>query len=616
MSRYAPVFLLMLLVEVAGAFPRVEQPVEGFARVVSASRQGPYVGNRGVRVTSSYEYARDGTQAVEWESAAVQEEYSQGSVTFVWSCGLARQEDRHELYLNDARILAFSTGVIVEPTEWEKGDFALRFEPILKDHNGEVHGLMYLRVPASKAPPGEPVLLKVRGPKGNGSWYMLHHYTDTYAKSAVLTLPSGRRLMIAPTRSEFRTSEPIRWSCPLVLTEAEGAEAEEVHLEARLTKDGDERTAERQIRLEPGRQQVEVALWPAGEVPEGDWELALALSPMGGVDPLRWQGKIAVRFLTQLDIEANWPSGSLAGSLGPALRAAGMDWSNDYLRGFLGSAFAFSMTSDGGSLWQGESYDRSLSPQIASHLRPLTIDAPAQGSDAVSLDQHAGAKTEAWEAVRRAIDDGYPAVVQMRDTGPHPLPGPSSLIVGYDEEMESYTVSHAGYGKYTTRRDGFSHDDPVSWVRIMVFRPLTAPPDARAASRRAVEHAIESSRGSHPGADAPAHGLAAWEMWLDAFRDGTVSVKAAPHHAAFLRDARRAAASYLRQIEPHFPPSAAPPLRTAADRYDQVVAGISALHDLCIEADPDLQRGAEVLSRALAAERAALASLQLTLEAR
>ena len=98
MSRYAPVFWLVLWAQVAWALAEMEQPVEGFARIVSASHQNPYHSNRGIRVVSSYEYARDGTETVVWESAPVPEEYTRGFVTFAWSCGLARQEEAHELY--------------------------------------------------------------------------------------------------------------------------------------------------------------------------------------------------------------------------------------------------------------------------------------------------------------------------------------------------------------------------------------------------------------------------------------------------------------------------------------------------------------------------------------
>jgi len=163
MRRLAPVFWLLLWVHVDGTLAQVEQPVEGFARLVSASNQGEYESGRGTQVGSSWENTRDGTQSVVWESAPVPEEYTAGAVTFAWSCGLARQSEAHELYLNDAKILTFSSGLISEPTSWGK-DCTLRFEPTMWDLNGEIHGVMYLRVPAGKIPPGEPVQLAVRGP--------------------------------------------------------------------------------------------------------------------------------------------------------------------------------------------------------------------------------------------------------------------------------------------------------------------------------------------------------------------------------------------------------------------------------------------------------------------
>jgi hypothetical protein len=85
MSRYAPVLWLALWPQIVVALPGVEQPVEGFARLVWASNEGEYGSNRGTQVASSWEYAQDGTQAVVWESAPVPQGYTRGFVTFAWS---------------------------------------------------------------------------------------------------------------------------------------------------------------------------------------------------------------------------------------------------------------------------------------------------------------------------------------------------------------------------------------------------------------------------------------------------------------------------------------------------------------------------------------------------
>ncbi|MBT7859724.1 MAG: hypothetical protein HN712_05400, partial [Gemmatimonadetes bacterium] len=409
MSRYAAVILLLATLASgtqADSATEVEQPVEGFARGISADRQAPYWSNRGYEVISSYEYARDGTQSVVWESAAVPTEYVEGFVTFVWSCGMARQEDTHHLYLNDEMVLDFNTGVITEPTSWERRDVSLDFLPIMKDGNGEVHGVMYLRVPAARVTPGEPVRIKVRGSEGDGSWFMLHHFDDTYAKATLLELPTGRRMVVAPTRSAYRAAGRISWHGFLTLGEEDNLPAETVQLQARLKTNTDELTLEQEIHIEPDQRHVKLTLWSGAQVPAGEWPVDLTFS-QDGVALQSWQGRISIVDLHELDIRADWPAGSLAGSLGPALKVAGIDWSRDYVRGFLGSAFSFSMKKDGKLLWQDSRDEQFLSPQVTEYLDHTTIDV-------TRFESKSAAEAEAWDKVRGAIDEGYPAVVRMR----------------------------------------------------------------------------------------------------------------------------------------------------------------------------------------------------------
>ena len=322
----------------------------------------------------------------------------------------------------------------------------------------------------------------------------------------------------------------------------------------------------------------------------------------------------------QLDLQTR-TTGSFAGCLEPALSAAGVDWSLEHLRGYLGPAFAFSMKPDGGHLNQADNYEWHYFYGMLDFLEHESISVALKGVLAVPPEEHDAAKARGWEMVRRALDDGYPAIVwqamtvETRNSGQRPIPFLWSLITGYDEEAGTYSAHHGAAGDFTIGWDAFGHSDPVNWFCVMVFRPLTEPFDGAAASRKAVEHALEASRGEHPGGPGPAHGLAAWEMWLQAFRDGTVDVHAVGGHTGFLVPARRAAAVYLRDVEPHFPEAARPPLRAAADSYDRVAARISELRALCATDDPDLQRAADVLASALEAERAAVASLQQALEA-
>ncbi|MCY3738358.1 MAG: hypothetical protein OXG13_18285 [Gemmatimonadaceae bacterium] len=337
-------------------------------------------------------------------------------------------------------------------------------------------------------------------------------------------------------------------------------------------------------------------------------------SEVTGADSASGSGRV------QLDLQTR-TTGSFAGCLQPALRATGVDWSLEHLRGYLGPAFAFSMEPGGGRLSQAENYEWHHFYGMLDFLEHESVSVALKGVIAVPPEEHDAAKARGWEMVRRALDDGYPAIVwqamtlETKQSGRRPIPFLWSLITGYDEEAGTYSAHHGAAGDFTIGWDAFGHSDPVNWFCIMVFRPLTEPFDGAAASRKAVEQALEASRGERPGVRAPAHGLAAWEMWLQAFRDGTVDVPAVGGHAAFLIEARRAAATYLRDVEPHFPETARAALGTAADSYDRVAARISELRALCAADEPDLPRAAEVLATALEAESAALALLQQALDA-
>ena len=126
-------------------------------------------------------------------------------------------------------------------------------------------------------------------------------------------------------------------------------------------------------------------------------------------------------------------------------------------------------------------------------------------------------------------------------------------------------------------------------------------------------------------------------MWLDAFRQGTVTNL---FYTGYLAISRASAAVYLSEIESHFPEGARVHLGEAAEYYRKVVAAIEELNALQLGSgvesrdtsklrwmdDPahwadgdeitfDLNEGAEILSRALEHERAAVASLQEVLNA-
>lgn len=332
-----------------------------------------------------------------------------------------------------------------------------------------------------------------------------------------------------------------------------------------------------------------------------------------------------------LDLEAErlFP-GSLTGCLRPALRTVGLDWSPDFIPGYLGSAFAFAMRPDGDRLEQADAWDWHNFWEMLNYLEFDMISATLHGNDPQTPEEHDQAKVEAWDLVRKAIDDGRPAIswqMASKDDKPETFPWLWSLIVGYDEAAGTYTAHHRQAGTFTIAYDGYGHTDPANWFTVMVAKPLSKPFDVVGANRRAIERAIESSQGKYPGVPtgkghedtyphgtASAHGLAAWEMWLGAFQDGTVSVSAIGSHAGFLVNARSAAAGYLAEVAPLYPGAAGDHLMEAADWYDEVT---DAMLDLgrAVGGPADLPKGAEILAKGLEAERTALEHLQKALDA-
>ena len=334
----------------------------------------------------------------------------------------------------------------------------------------------------------------------------------------------------------------------------------------------------------------------------------------------------------ELDIQPDEPFGSIIGCLPPVFHAAGRNWSTEFLRGYLGLAFVFSMKEDGGSLWHRENYEWSYFFDMLEFLGDdFEIISASLSGEMVgrrwdhrldSHEEHSRAKVQAWDAVRAAIDGGLPPVVwnvistEMMDSGKRPLPFMWSLIVGYDEAAQTYTMHHVGYGKFTIHSDAFGHADPAKWFCVMIIKPETKPFDALAAHRTVIQRALESSQGMRPAntEEATAHGLAAWEMWLGAFQRGTVSIPPISHHATFLRTSRGSAAAYLREIEPHFPEGARVHLRKAAEHYTEIADAMQDLLDLRVAGASDLEEGAKILSQAIEHERAGLVSLQSVLD--
>jgi hypothetical protein len=349
------------------------------------------------------------------------------------------------------------------------------------------------------------------------------------------------------------------------------------------------------------------------------WVIMLCCSPLMISSPHAQEEEIKGKRI-ELDIEAEKYRSSIIGCLRPALKVAGTDWSKDYLSGYLGSAFAFSMKEDGGKLNQADNHEWSYFWRMISPLNKRQISASKKKDDPDWKEKHIAAKKEAWNKIRSDIDKGYPTIVwqpmtaETKASGKRPIPFLWGLIIGYDQDAETYIVHHSGSGKFEIRWDAFGHSDGANWFCVMTFKPIEEPFDIVNANRKALTHAIESSQGKRPGVRAPAHGLSAWEMWLKAFKNGTVQTGMVNRHATFLIKARGAAAVYLREIQSHFPERTRTHLQEAANAYDRVVSEIEELRAICAPDNPDLQKGSQTLAKALEAERFAITNLKSALE--
>lgn len=330
----------------------------------------------------------------------------------------------------------------------------------------------------------------------------------------------------------------------------------------------------------------------------------------------------------ELDIapEENY-GGSILSVLPPALQAAGRDWSTEFIRGYLGLGFVFSMYEGGGRIWHRENYEwdyfwgtlpdlRAISAHLSGDIGPH--------KEPVTPEKHAQTKAEAWDAVRASIDAGIPAIVmnamnkEMEESGKKPYMW--SLIVGYDEAAGTYIGHHNDLGKFTIGWDDFGHVGSAQWFCVMVVEPGSKPFDDLKAHRRVIRRAIEASQGKRPAnfEDATAYGLAAWEMWLDGFRKETIDVSAIKYHTSFLETSRNSAAVYLEEIEPYFSEGAKGPLREAVEQYEAVTDAVKELHELANGQDfqekPNLKKGARILAKIMEHERLGLDKLQEVLD--
>ena len=174
--------------------------VEGFQAIVAGSNSGPYFCYRGNEVESWWEYSRDGTETVEWDSAPVPQEHAGKPVTFAVACGLGSgggEDSYHELHVNGRKLAAFNTPPKTDAT-WLGVGVKLLFDYAIAD-KWDSFGTMYITVSPEALEYGKPVRFKVVGTRADPrSWFMLSAIRDNVA--FVMKSFDGQKMAI-----EYRT---------------------------------------------------------------------------------------------------------------------------------------------------------------------------------------------------------------------------------------------------------------------------------------------------------------------------------------------------------------------------------------------------------------------------
>jgi len=318
------------------------------------------------------------------------------------------------------------------------------------------------------------------------------------------------------------------------------------------------------------------------------------------------------------------------GTLHPALKAAGGDWSIPRLTGTFGNAFSFSTKIGDGAVWQQANIDWWLLWDMIAHIgyEFQEFQFVRNGKQpAPTPKELQRIKDQTWEKVKASIDRGIPAIawqpmtVEQRDCGVSAY-GWASLV-GYDETEKTYIVRHQHYTtEYTVPYNQFGFTDPVGWYCVMILVSEKKPFDRMALEVKSLEHAVAFAHGTRFDLkDAPytvdAVGFAAYQLWKQALENGDVNIGFTEHSAWIVWEMRENAAAYLREIAHRFPEASSRALFDAAAFYDEEIEAVVRLVNLCKEHESftkaTRQEAVAVLDTALEAEKKAIEKIETAL---
>lgn len=119
---------------------------------------------------------------IEWEMAAIPEDWKSENATFVWLGGIDVNEDSHQfkLFVNNKHLFTLKNPLNNSDPDWKMetsdGEI-LSYKNVLIDRHNDQMGFYFLTLPVGQYPVGKPIQIKVQGESSDSqSWYMTFRY--------------------------------------------------------------------------------------------------------------------------------------------------------------------------------------------------------------------------------------------------------------------------------------------------------------------------------------------------------------------------------------------------------------------------------------------------------
>jgi hypothetical protein len=318
---------------------------------------------------------------------------------------------------------------------------------------------------------------------------------------------------------------------------------------------------------------------------------------------------MARRLNPEAELAGNWTG--IAGAMQGVSTLLGADLDQPMVMGVSGHAFRFAIARSSAGIAAPES------PFLFDYSRALTLygglgvswETDGAWPGEPDLDRH---RERLIARIRRSIDRGRPCVVyglQTADFG---------IVNGYDERAGLFWVSTSVSPQYGVSLPLGQWPAPGHPLLLRALFPdRTIRVDRSAADRAALRFAADYASDGDPGGPAGvAHGLAAYDLWLEAYERGLPIDPAGNRRCIQILQASRGdAAVFLGALAEHMPQEREP-LSAAARDYALEALALSRMATLFpypgggnTESRGIREAAAGALRQALQLERTAVATI-------